>query len=159
MRFPMISNMQQSGSGSVKLTVLVWTPERLLVITDGSNYTLELAIASEERYWLSLSADYRNYLFLGATQGRRPFWINRDEGRSFKPLGVVPGKGPMIPGYHCRSHYGSGMATVIKDHTLWLNSGVDEWNCSTGAKISAENVIKSYEVNRKENNNAGSRTR
>lgn len=106
---------------------LVWTPESVRVLTGPAEFTVEMTIAPEDRYWLGLFRDQMGQIYLRAAQKRQPFWISRDGDLNFDPLDPVPGDGEPIPGYRCKVHPTAGVVTAMEGHHVWVHTAADRW--------------------------------
>ena len=106
---------------------LIWTLESVSILTGSVEFTADISIAPEDRYWLGLFPDHMGQLYLRASKGRQPFWVSRDGGITFKSLNPVPGDGPSIPGYLCKVHPNSGIFTALESHRIWLNTTTEHW--------------------------------
>ncbi len=111
----------------MELVTLLWTQDDIRVITEDTEFKAKLRIKSQDRYWLSLSSDYKGSIHLKIAQERCPFWISEDKGRTFKPLDCIPGDGSPIPGYRCKLHRGFGIVTALENNTLWVWGPSDRW--------------------------------
>lgn len=108
-------------------STLVWAPDCIRILTDGTEFTLKQAILPDERYSLRLSSDYAGRLYLRLARNRQTFLISMDRGLNFKPLSPVPGDNTAISAYQCKVHKDSGIVTVLDGNILWVyDNGM--WN-------------------------------
>lgn len=111
----------------MNLTSLVWSDGTLRVITSDTEFVLPQEFRKENRYWIKLSRDDEDRLYLRASHNRQPFWVSNDKA-TFMPVDPIPGNGEPIPAYNCKVHPDTGLLTALEQQTLWTGNATGHWS-------------------------------